>query len=197
MNGIAHLAELRAALDQFERTELARIDGWGRHLARVLRRGGRLLTAGNGGSAAHAQHLAAELVGRYRDEREPLSALALHSDTSVLTAIANDYGPLEAFARQVRAHGRPGDVLLCISTSGASGNVIAASQAAHDIGLTTWCLTGPTPNALARVCEDTCGVRSNATPTIQEVHQVAVHLLCDAVEHAISDRTVARTGAVA
>ncbi|WP_143860684.1 D-sedoheptulose-7-phosphate isomerase, partial [Nocardia cerradoensis] len=117
--------------------------------ARVYQRGGRLFTCGNGGSAAEAQHLSAELTGRFRGERQPLSAIALHCDTSSTTAIVNDYGIDEMFARQLRAHGRPGDVLVVLSTSGSSPNVVAAAKAAHDIGMATWAMTGPPPNPLA------------------------------------------------
>ena len=123
-SGKVHLAALRRPLLALE-AEVDHIDLWGRHLATVLQRGGRLLTVGNGGSAAQAQHLSSELVGRYRDDRPPFSALALHAETSALTAIANDYPPRELFARQVHAHGRPGDVLIALSTSGRSPNVLA------------------------------------------------------------------------
>src|SRR5437588_4763998 len=109
-----HFAELASAVARLE-PRAAQLTGWGSQLATVLVRGGRLLACGNGGSAAEAQHLTAELVGRYRDDRVPLSALALHAETSSLTAITNDYGADEAFARQVRAHGRPGDILIALS----------------------------------------------------------------------------------
>src|SRR5215212_5251014 len=115
---------------------------------------GRLAVAGNGGSAAEAQHLAAELVGRLRDERTPLSAIALTADSSAVTAISNDYGYDEVFARQVRAHGRPDDVLLAMSTSGRSPNLLTAVRAAADAGLRTWAMTGPAPNPLAEACEE-------------------------------------------
>src|SRR5690606_34246671 len=111
------------------RAQVPLVEGWGRELAARLASGSRLLAAGNGGSAAQAQHLTAELVGRYRDERAPLSAIALHAETSALTAIVNDYGIDEMFARQVRAHGRPGDVLVVMSTSGRSPNMLAAAAA--------------------------------------------------------------------
>jgi len=140
--GCAHLEDLRRALVLLER-DLPVLERWGEELAERLVLGGRALVAGNGGSAALAQHLTAELVGRYRSERMPLSALALHADTSALTAIVNDYGPEQAFARQVRAHGRPGDVLVALSTSGRSPNVLAAARAATDFGLTVWALCGP------------------------------------------------------
>ena len=138
-----HLGGLRATLDGLA-GESGRIERWGVDLATRLSRGSRLLAAGNGGSAAEAQHLTAELVGRYRGEREPLSAIALHADTSAITALGNDYGYEEVFARQVRAHGRPGDVLMLLSTSGRSPNLVAAAEAAgRSLGLTVWALTGP------------------------------------------------------
>ena len=178
----AHLAALRGPLADLEH-DVERIEAWGRELARVLARGGRLLTVGNGGSAAQAQHVATELVGRYRDDaRAPLSALALSADTSTLTAITNDFGAEEAFARQVRAHGRPGDVLLALSTSGRSPNVIAAAEAASEGGLTTWALTGRSPNPLSELVDDFLAVESDYTPTVQEIHQIVLHLLCGVVD---------------
>lgn len=162
--------------------EASRLSRWGRQLADVLAGGGRLLACGNGGSAAEAQHLTAELVGRFRDERMPLSAIALHADTSALTAIGNDYGIDEVFARGVRAHGRPGDILICLSTSGSSANVLTAVKAAHDCGLTTWGLTGPAPNPLAAMCEDAVCVEAASTATVQEIHLLVVHALCIAVD---------------
>ncbi|MGK5677380.1 D-sedoheptulose-7-phosphate isomerase, partial [Micromonospora sp. URMC 106] len=129
-----HLANLAAALLPY-RQEAERLAAWGTEVAWTLARGGRLLVAGNGGSAAEAQHLTAELVGKLRDDRQPLSAIALHAETSALTAIGNDYGYDEVFARQVRAHGRPGDILLLMSTSGTSTNLLTAAQAGRDTGL--------------------------------------------------------------
>jgi D-sedoheptulose 7-phosphate isomerase len=193
--GRAHLAALAgplAALDD----ELERIDWWGHDLAAVLHNGGRLLTAGNGGSAALAQHLSSELVGRYRDERTPLAAVALTADTAALTAIVNDYGVEEAFARQVRAHGRAGDVLMCLSTSGRSPNVLAAVAAARHMGMTTWALTGPRPNPLASTTHDALCVDAPATATAQEVHQVVVHLLCAAVDGCLAAAPSAQAEAV-
>ncbi len=178
---VEHVERLRRALDDFS-PQVPVAAGWGRHLARVLTGGGRLLVAGNGGSAAHAQHLTGELVGRYRDDRRPLSALALHAETTSLTAIVNDYGADEAFARQVRAHGRAGDVLLLVSTSGRSTNLLRAAEAGRETELTVWGLTGPLPNPLAARCGAAIGVPADSTATIQEVHQVVVHLVCDAVD---------------
>jgi D-sedoheptulose 7-phosphate isomerase len=155
---------------------------WGAHLAGVLCGGGRLLAAGNGGSAAQAQHLTAELVGRYRDDRRPFSAIALHAETSSVTAIGNDYGPEAVYARQVEAHGRPGDVLVLLSTSGRSPNVLAAARAAARVGVTTWGMTGPLPNPLAGLCDDLLVADAASTATVQELHLVAVHLVCAALD---------------
>jgi D-sedoheptulose 7-phosphate isomerase len=177
----AHVAALRDVLADME-ADAIRIEAWGRALADILNGGGRLLAAGNGGSAAEAQHLTAELVGRFLDERRPLSAIALHADTSALTAITNDYGATEAFARGVRAHGRAGDVLVALSTSGTSDNVLAAAAAATDLGMRTWALTGPAPNPLAESCDDAVCVPAQRAATVQEAHLVLVHLLCTAVD---------------
>jgi D-sedoheptulose 7-phosphate isomerase len=179
LSGAAHV---RALLDALPALDTDRLDGWGRHLASVLVGGGRLLCAGNGGSAAQAQHLTAELVGRYRDDRPALSAIALHAETSAVTAISNDYGYDSVFSRQVQAHGRPGDVFLGLSTSGRSANVLAAMAAARDGGLTVWALTGTGPNAMTELADDAIAVSAPATATVQEVHQVAVHLVCAAVD---------------
>jgi glycosyltransferase involved in cell wall biosynthesis/phosphoheptose isomerase len=192
LSGRDHLAALAHPLEALEQ-EVDRIEGWGRRLARVLVGGGRLLAVGNGGSAAQAQHLTGELVGRYGEDRTPLSALALHADTSSLTAIANDYGREEAFARQVRAHGRPGDVLLALSTSGRSRNVVAAVEAAVDGGLTVWALTGPGPNPVADLSDDAVCVDAPATATVQEIHQIAIHLLCAAVDAEVRVSAVSAT----
>ena len=184
LTGRAHLDALRGALDALD-TEVERIEAWGRHLADVLSTGARVLAVGNGGSAAQAQHLTSELVGRYRDERAPFSAISLHAETSSITALGNDYGFAETFARQVRAHGRRGDVLMALSTSGRSPNVVAAATAAGEVGMTTWALTGPAPNPLTQRCHDWVTVPAADTATIQEVHQVAIHLLCAAVDVAV------------
>ncbi|WP_374225830.1 SIS domain-containing protein [Pseudonocardia sp. KRD291] len=164
------------------RPSLPTITAWGRHLAALLPSGGRLLACGNGGSAAEAQHLTGELVGRYVRDRMPLSAIALHADTSAGTAIGNDYGPDELFARQVRAHGRRGDVLVLLSTSGSSPNVVAAAKAAHEVGMWAWALTGPAPNPLAAVCDDAVTVDAPRTSTVQEIHLFLVHALCEALD---------------
>jgi D-sedoheptulose 7-phosphate isomerase len=180
-----HFAALRAALAGMDDAEGPQIKSWGRHLAGVLGAGGRLLACGNGGSAAEAQHLTGELVGRYLHDRRPLSAIALHADTSALTAIGNDYGGHESFARQVFAHGRPGDVLIALSTSGISRNVVSAAKAAHEVGMTAWALTGPAPNTLAAVCDDAIAVEAPSIATVQEVHLAVIHALCAAVDDAL------------
>ena len=179
--GRDHLAALTLPLAALD-ADVDRIDAWGRHLADVLLGGGRLLAAGNGGSAAQAQHLTSELVGRYRDDRPAFSAIALHAETSAVTAIVNDYGGAAIFARQVEAHGRPGDVLVAISTSGSSRNVLAAVDTAAHRGMTTWGLTGRAPNPLAACTDDAVCVDAPATATVQEIHQIVVHLLCAAFD---------------
>ncbi|MFG1946532.1 SIS domain-containing protein [Nonomuraea sp. NPDC048826] len=179
-----HLEKLRTALTRVD-DHATTIRTWGGKLGGVLAAGGRLLACGNGGSAAEAQHLTAELVGRFRADRPAYAAIPLHADTSSLTAIANDFGADEVYARQVRAHGRPGDVLICLSTSGASANVLAAARAAQECGIVSWALTGPAPNALADLCDDAIAVPADETSTVQEVHLALVHMLCDAVEEAL------------
>jgi D-sedoheptulose 7-phosphate isomerase len=176
-----HLRELTNAVEQFAPcVDIA--DAWGKRLAAVLDAGGRLLAAGNGGSAAQAQHLTAELVGRYRDDRPPYSAICLSAETSSLTAIANDYPPAELFARQVQAHGRPGDVLVLMSTSGTSANIVAAAERGRAAGLRVWALTGPRPNPLADAAHETLAVDAPFTATVQELHLVALHILCAALD---------------
>jgi D-sedoheptulose 7-phosphate isomerase len=179
---LAGVTDVIAALD----AESDRIARWGAELAVRLTAGGRLLVAGNGGSAAEAQHLAAEFVGRFRDDRRPYSAIALHTDTSAVTAIGNDYGFDEVFARQVRAHGRRGDVLLLLSTSGASANLLQAASAAADVGVLRWSLTGSAPNPLHAACDDGIAL-PGASANVQEAELVAVHALCIAFEHAVGE----------
>ncbi|GAA2461517.1 D-sedoheptulose-7-phosphate isomerase [Streptomyces glaucus] len=179
-----HCDELQDALTAF-RASAHITERWGARLASVLSGGGRLLAAGNGGSAAQAQHLTAEIVGRYRDDRPPFSAIALHADTSATTAIANDYGVHEVFARQVRAHGRPGDVLVLLSTSGASANLLSAADAARAAGVRVWALTGPAPNPLTAGCDEALCVAAPAAATVQELHLVAVHMVCAAFDAAL------------
>jgi D-sedoheptulose 7-phosphate isomerase len=182
--GHRHLDELTEPLAAL-RDDAERIERWGRRLAGVLLAGGRLLAAGNGGSAAQATHLTSELVGRYRDDRPPFSAIALCAESAAVTAIGNDYGIEDIFARQVRGHGRPGDVLVTLSTSGRSANVLAAVDAANASGMVTWALSGRPGNPLAARCDDALCVDSPHTATIQEIHLIAVHMLCAAVDVAL------------
>ncbi|GII94497.1 D-sedoheptulose-7-phosphate isomerase [Sinosporangium siamense] len=180
-----HLIQLRDALAAVD-AQTGKIEAWGGKLAAVLRGGGRLLACGNGGSAAEAQHLTAELVGRFKCERRAYSAIALHADTSSFTAIGNDYGMEEVYARQVLAHGRCDDVLLCLSTSGKSPNVLAAAASAGEIGVTAWALTGPAPNPLIAMCDDALAVPAGDSATVQEIHLVLIHMLCDVVDRTLS-----------
>jgi D-sedoheptulose 7-phosphate isomerase len=182
--GRRHLEALEGPLAALH-ADAPRLDLWGRRLAGVLVAGGRLLAAGNGGSASQAAHLTSELVGRYRDDRQPFSAIALCTEAAAVTAIGNDYGIEEVFARQVRGHGRPGDVLVALSTSGRSANLLAAVDAAASCGLVTWALTGRPGNPLAERCDDALCVDSPHTATIQEIHLMAVHMLCAAVDVAL------------
>jgi D-sedoheptulose 7-phosphate isomerase len=179
-----HCDQLMKALEGF-RASVPLVEHWGAGLAARLGDGARLLAAGNGGSAAQAQHLTAELVGRYRDDRPPFSALALHADTSSTTAIANDYGVQEIFARQVAAHGRAGDVLILLSTSGASANLRVAATEARRLGMTVWALTGPAPNPLAVAADEALCVDAAVAATVQELHLVAVHMLCESFDRAV------------
>lgn len=179
--GGEHVASLTAALADFGGC-VDTADRWGVRLAPILRQGGRLLAAGNGGSAAQAQHLTAELVGRYREDRPPMSAICLSAETSSLTAIVNDYPAEELFARQVEAHARIGDVLVLLSTSGKSPNVVAAARRARELDIRVWALTGRTPNPLAEIADEVCAVECDYTATVQELHLVTIHLMCAAVD---------------
>jgi phosphoheptose isomerase len=153
-------------------------------IVEALTRGGRLLIFGNGGSAADAQHMAAELVGRFEHERRALAAIALSTDASVVTAVANDSGFERVFARQIEALGRPGDVAFGISTSGASPNVVAALQTARSRGLHTVALTGRDGGVVGTVAAVHVNVPSESTARVQEVHRTLLHVLCDIVERA-------------
>jgi D-sedoheptulose 7-phosphate isomerase len=148
----------------------------------ALRVGNKLLVFGNGGSASDAQHLAAELVGRFMKERAALPALALTVDTSILTAIANDYSYKQVFARQVEALGRAGDVAMGISTSGESPNVLAALQVAKTLGLKTIALTGRDGGGVGRAADIHVNVPDQNTARVQEVHRTLLHVMCEIIE---------------
>ena len=143
----------------------------------------KLLICGNGGSAADAQHIAAEFVNRFMIERPPLPAVALSTDTSIITSIGNDYSFDQIFSKQVKAIGREGDVLLAISTSGESKNVITAVKVARDMGIKTIGLTGKGGGKMAKMVDILLNVDSDVTPRIQEVHITAGHIICDLIDH--------------
>ncbi|HOL66753.1 MAG TPA: D-sedoheptulose 7-phosphate isomerase [bacterium] len=155
-------------------------------LTKHLRRGQKVLLCGNGGSAADCQHWAGEMVGRFRKKRPALPFLALTTNTSVLTSIGNDESFEDVFARQVEAIGNPDDILVCISTSGGSANVLQAARKAKEKGLTIISLTGQTPNPLANLSDICLSVPSTDTPRIQEIHILLIHILCDLVESALN-----------
>jgi D-sedoheptulose 7-phosphate isomerase len=152
----------------------------------ALGRGGKVLAFGNGGSAADAQHFTAELVGRYRAERRALAAIALSTDTSAVTAIANDYGYEQVFARQIEALGRLGDVALGITTSGTSPNVVAGLEAALARGIATVALTGGTGGRVAALAHAPIVVPGTVTARIQEVHRTLLHAICELIEERIA-----------
>ncbi len=151
-------------------------------VVQAFKAGHKVLLFGNGGSAADAQHIAAEFVNRFLIERPPLPAIALTTDTSILTSISNDYGYADSFAKQVKALGREGDVAIGISTSGAAANVIKAIQAAKEMGLKTLGLAGRDGGELARLVDIALVVDSQSIPRIQEVHMTIGHVLCEMVD---------------
>jgi D-sedoheptulose 7-phosphate isomerase len=181
-----HLTESRDALaaadtSEFSATLIKIADA----LTAALRAGGKVMLCGNGGSAADAQHIATELMGRYEIEREPVAALALTTDTSALTAISNDYGFEHVFARQVRGLGRKGDVLIGLSTSGKSPNVLAALDAAREMGIVAIGFTGKKGGDLSSCCDIVLNAPSDRTPVIQQIHMTAAHIVCGLVERAV------------
>jgi D-sedoheptulose 7-phosphate isomerase len=175
-------AEVRS---DFARASTERVHEAAVVLADCLGRGNKVLVLGNGGSAADAQHFAAEFVGRFGRERDPLPVIALTTDTSVLTAVGNDYGFEEIFVRQVRALASPGDAVVAISTSGRSPNVLQAVGASRAAGATTIALTGGDGGELAKVCDIGIVVPSSSTPQIQEVHVTILHILSELIESSL------------
>jgi D-sedoheptulose 7-phosphate isomerase len=151
-----------------------------------LAAGGKLLIAGNGGSAADAQHIAAELTGRFLRERKPLPALALHANSSALTAIGNDYGYEHVFARELAAHARPGDVLLAISTSGGSKNILRAIEEARQKRVAVIGMTGESGGAMRAACDLCLCVPSKSTARIQEMHIMIGHTICELLEEGMT-----------
>jgi D-sedoheptulose 7-phosphate isomerase len=179
----------RDLLDQAasDREFLSIVTSIASRISRALREGGKLLIAGNGGSAADAQHVAAEFLSRFALDRNPLPAIALTTDTSVLTAIGNDYGFDHVFERQIRGLGRRGDLFLALSTSGRSANVLAALKAAREIGLTTIGFTGANSPAMSALCDLVLAVPSEETALIQQIHITAFHAICSTVERELFD----------
>ncbi|WP_375386947.1 SIS domain-containing protein [uncultured Amnibacterium sp.] len=181
-----HVAALRPTIDALA-AEAPRLASWGGALADRLLAGGRLLAAGNGGSAAEAQHLTAEFIGRFDGDRRPFSAICLMGDAAAVTAIGNDYGFDEVFARQVTAHARAGDVLVLLSTSGRSANLVRAAAAGRSAGATVWAMTGPGPNPVTEAADDALvlpGVGAN----VQEAQLVAIHALCRVFDAVVRER---------
>ncbi len=178
----AAVAEANLLKERLVAEQAGQVEKAARLLAGTLEGGGKILLFGNGGSAADAQHLAAEFVNRFQIERPPLAALALTTDTSILTSIANDYDFLEVFAKQIKALGRPGDAALGLSTSGNSANVVKALEAARQLGLATLALSGGDGGPVAAAADLAIVVPSRNTPRIQEVHITIGHVLCDLVD---------------
>lgn len=168
--------------NEFIRTHAERVVEVGQLLIRAFREGKKVMLFGNGGSATDASHIAAEFVGRYRRDRDPLPALALGTDMAALTSIANDYDFTDIFSRQILAHGRKGDVAIAISTSGTSLNVIRGVEAAHDRGLVTVGWTGATGGKLTDLVDYCFCVPSSVTARIQECHITLGHVLCELIE---------------
>jgi D-sedoheptulose 7-phosphate isomerase len=183
----AHLRQSLAALERT--TQDAASLATARKIAAVilaaLRSGNKLLIAGNGGSAADAQHIAAEIVGRYKQDRPAYAAIALTTDTSALTAVANDYGFEQVFVRQVEGLGKRGDVLLALSTSGRSPNILAALRTARQQGLVTIGFTGSKGEALRSLCDHLLAAPSDDTPVIQQIHLAVAHGICDEIEQTL------------
>lgn len=165
---------------------LGRIADTARLIVDAIKSGHKLMICGNGGSAADAQHMAGEFVCRFYRDREPLPAIALTTDTSVMTAISNDYSYDHVFSRQVKALGKSGDVLLGISTSGSSVNVLEAFKAAREMGIRTVLLTGEIEKEIAQISNIVIKVPSTDTPRIQEIHLIIEHIICEMVEKEFS-----------
>lgn len=167
-------------------TQIENIEKAARMILSSLKNDGKLLVFGNGGSAADSQHIVAELVGRFKKERRALPAIALTVNTSILTAIGNDYGYDAIFSRQIEALAKSGDVALGLSTSGNSKNVIAALNKARTLGAKTVCLTGAGGGAMKDICDLLIAVDSKDTPRVQEAHILIGHILCELIENEIT-----------
>jgi len=183
---IDELLEGSEVLRQIAYALSAEIVNVAEHIITTLRRGGKVMVCGNGGSAADAQHFAAELVGRFRRERPGWAAIALTVDSSVLTSLSNDYGFEQVFARQVQALGRPEDMLVAISTSGNSVNVLAAVEVSIGMGVRTVGLTGESGGALAEMVDHHLAIPSSNTAYIQQGHIAVLHMFCELVEERLT-----------
>jgi D-sedoheptulose 7-phosphate isomerase len=183
------LQEVAVVADRLRQNSSTTIACAAKLVYQSLKSGNKILACGNGGSAAEAQHFIAELVGRFLTEREPLAGVALTVDTSILTAVGNDYGYDEVFARQVKAIGNAGDVLIAISTSGKSPNLISALATARDRGLVTIALAGQKSNADLAACDLVITIPDPSTPRIQEMHLVILHLICELVDNALASES--------
>lgn len=172
----------------YDEALIARIHSAATCMIQTLRRGGKILICGNGGSAADSQHLAAEIVGRFQKERKPWPAMALTTDTSALTSLANDYSFDIVFARQVEALATSKDILLAISTSGQAKNVLAAVKAAKKIGAKTIGLTGHNGGGLVKAADLALVMPGETTARIQELHICVIHILCELIEGALSSK---------
>ena len=190
---LEHSAAGAALRERFFAAENARIAALALRMAVTLAKGNKLLFCGNGGSAADSQHLAAEFVNRFLISRPPLPAIALTTDSSILTAIGNDFGFEQVFSKQVQALGLPGDMLVAISTSGGSPNVLRALDAARERSLTTVGLTGKGGGAMAPLCDVLINVDDQRTPLIQEMHIAAGHLLCGLTDYFLFENISALT----
>jgi D-sedoheptulose 7-phosphate isomerase len=182
----AHFDSSAEALRRTGELYAERIEEIARRIAGSLREGGKLLTCGNGGSASDAEHIAAEFVGRFRRERRGRPAVALTACTATITSIANDYGFENVFARQVDAHGDPGDILIAISTSGRSPNVQAAVRAAKNLGIYSIALTGRNREGLAELADVALAVPSTVTAEIQQCHIAIAHAICETLDEILS-----------
>lgn len=183
---VAHLEASLAAAREAAQSEtfVSQIAAISREIVAALRRGGKVLIAGNGGSAADSQHISGELLSRLSRNRAPFAAFALAVNPSILTAIANDFGYEQVFARQVAGLGRPGDVFIGLSTSGRSQNILMALAKARELGLRSVGFTGRTGGEMAGLCDLMLNAPSDSTPIIQQIHISAAHIICSLVESA-------------
>jgi D-sedoheptulose 7-phosphate isomerase len=184
----ARLASLGDGIDALS----ARLDElltWGAEMAAAASQGQRILALGNGGSSAQADHFVAELVGRFKADRPAIGAVNLHGSLTTVTALGNDLDFDQAASRSLRAHGRKGDVLLCLSTSGRSANVLAAAAAAREAGIRVYALTGDAESPLMSAAHRALAVEGDDVASVQELHLVALHVLCDAIDNLVGGRS--------